>query len=331
MIKTIRLCLILCTIQLLTNTHVMGKSMQIDEPFYKVFIDTQGLKYRVVVNGIDIKNDKKLTPLKIEIPINQFVRTGENKFELQLFPFSKKGNLTKTNDDYIEIEFRLYTDLTNYVVLSKLNYSAKNVAAGKPYDGSTVEGRYSLINHKFEYDDNGEYIISELDAEVREDAYNKTFLRQQVSMQTPFPEWRFLKSDFIPGPEQFKTVEKMMKDIIRAPFNEVKKIHTALSNKDINSIMPMFKERNDEMDKAFYYKSGTYEKMLIEAFKENISKNNMLGDLIIDEAQPVVSPDGKTLKLGVDSILYFHNKSKSVYKIYEIYFRKDGDKWIITR
>jgi len=331
MIKTIRLFLILFTIQLLTNTLAMGKSMQIDEPFYKVFIDTQGLKYRIVVNGFELKYSKSLSPLKVEIPINQLVRTGENQFELQIVPFSKKGNLTKTDEDYIEVEFRLYTDLNNYVVLSKLNYSAGNVKAGKPYNGSTDEGRYSLINHKFEDDNNGEYSVSKLATEIKEDAYNKTFIRQSVSMPTPFPEWKFLTGDPIPDPQQFKTKEEMIDGLVGAPFNELKKIHTALSNKDIDSIMPLFKERNDEMDKAFYYESGTYEKLLREAFEENFKKGRILDDLDINVAMPAVSPGKTIIQLGSDPLIMFYNESKSVFIKYDIYFRKEGDKWIITR
>jgi len=331
MIKTIRLFLILFTIQLLTGTHAMGKSMQIDEPFYKVFIDTQGLKYRVVANGIDIKHDKSLTPLKVEIPINQFVRSGENKFELQLFPFSKKGNLTKTDDDYINVEFRLYIDLKNYVVLSKLNYSAKKDKADKLYDSGTEEGRYSLIKHNFEADNNGGYSVSKLDIDVKEDAYNKTFMRQSVSMKTPFPEWRFLTAETIPDPQQFKTKEQMINGLVGEPFSILEKIHKGLSNKDIDSIMPLFKERNDEMDKAFYYKPGTYEKMLRDALEENFKKGRILKDLDINIASPMVSPGKNIMQLGLGPLIVFHNESKSVFIKYDIYFRKEGDKWIITR
>jgi len=331
MIKTIRLFLILFTIQLLTSTHVVGKSMQIDEPFYKVYIDTQGLKYRIVVNGFEVKYSKSLSPLKLEIPINQLVKTGENEFELQIVPFSKKGNLTKTDDDFIEVEFRLYTDLNNYVVLSKLNYSARNVKAGKSYNGSTDEGRYSLINHKFEDDNNGEYSVSKLVTEVKEDAYNKTFIRQSVSMITPFPEWKFLSGDLIPDPSQFKTMEQLVDGLIGAPFSVLEKIHTALSNKDIDSIMPLFKERNDEMDKAFYYKPGTYEKLLREAFEENFKKGRILNDIDINKARPTVSPGKNVVQIGSAPLIVFHNESESVFIKYDIYFRKEGDKWIITR
>ena len=37
-------------------------------------------------------------------------------------------------------------------------------------------------------------------------------------------------------------------------------------------IMPFFKERNFEMDKAFYYEEGTHEQMLRDSLQENFDK-----------------------------------------------------------
>jgi len=271
----------------------------------------KGIKYRVAINGADIKTDKSLRSYSLEIPVNQFVMTGENKFELQIYPLSKKGDLSQEESSYIEVEFRLYTDLNNYVVLSK--------------------GQYSLINHKFEANNNGEYRISKLDIEVKEDAYNKTFMRQSISMRTPFPEWKFINSDLIPDNKQFKTMESLISGLIGKPYNILNEIHTALANKDIDLIMHLFKERNDEMDKAYYYKSGTYDKMLREAFEKDFDNNYILANLEIKYAQPMISTGMNVMSLGTDSLIYMHNQSKSVFNKYDIYFRKDGDKWIITR
>ncbi|VAW64789.1 hypothetical protein MNBD_GAMMA10-3383, partial [hydrothermal vent metagenome] len=37
------------------------------------------------------------------------------------------------------------------------------------------------------------------------------------------------------------------------------------------------------------------------------------------------------IQLGLDPLIIFYNESKSVFIKYDIYFRKEGDKWIITR
>ncbi len=310
---------------------LMGKSMQLEEPFYKAYIKTEGLKYRVVVNGVDIKNDKSRHPLTVEIPVNQFVKTGENKLELQIFPLTKEGDLYISDSASMDMEFRLYTGLEEYVILSELHYSAKNAEAEKPFDGSSTEGRYALVDNTLSEDASGEYSVSPLAIEVQENKYNKTYMRQNVTMPTPFPEWKFLTSDPIPDPAQFKTREQMIGGLVGKPYAILETIHTALSKKDIDSIMPLFKERNDEMDKAFYYKPGTYEKLLRDAFQEEFSKDMILMDMDIDYAKPMVSPGNNIIQLGSSPMIEFKNKEESVFSSYDIFFRKDGDQWIITR
>ncbi len=318
-------------LSLIFSMPLMGKSMQLEEPFYKAYIKTEGLKYRAVVNGFDIKSDASLHPLTVEIPINQFVRTGDNKFEVQIFPLSREGNLYENDSAFVDVEFRLYTELTEYVVLSELHYSAKNAEAEKPFEGSSIAGNYSIKDNQLQENNNGDYIISSLKDTVLTDDYNKTYMFHIVSMPTPFPEWKFLSSDKIPDPKQYKTDQEIIDNIVNQPFEVLKTLHSALSKKDLDSIMSLFKERNDEMDKAFYYKPGTYEEMLRDAFQEDFNRNRILSELDIDFARPMVSPGFNVVQLGTAPLIEFYNEDKSVYFKYDIFFRKQGDQWIITR
>jgi len=331
MIKTIRLFLIFFSIQLLTSPLALGKSMQIDQPFFKVYFQAESVAFGIVVNGFEAYFNNTGGPITLEIPINQFVRSGENKFELQMQTWNDEGDLSIKDSAFINVEYRLYTDLNNYVVLNKQTYSAKNNKQGHPFKDSSDKGQFSIIENKFVTSHTGEYSISDFQLETDKAAYDANYLYHIVTMPAPFPKWRFLTGDTIPDPEQFKTVEEMTKGLVGAPFNELKKIHTALSKKDIDSILPMFKERNDEMDKAFYYEPGTYEKMLKEALEENFKKGRTLDDFDINNASPNISPGKTIINLGADPLIMFYNKNKSVFIKYAIYFRKDGDKWIITR
>ncbi|VAW64779.1 hypothetical protein MNBD_GAMMA10-3381 [hydrothermal vent metagenome] len=305
--------------------------MQIDEPFYKVYFKAEGVVFIVVVNGIDVYTNDKGGPITLEIPINQFVRSGKNKLELQLHTRGDDNVLSLGDSAYIDLEYRLYTSLDDYVILNKLVYSARNEKQGEPFKSSSNKGQYSIKDHKLIADNSGDYEVSEFQLTVDKENYDNNYLYHIVTMPAPFPEWKFLTGDPIPDPQQFKTKEEMIDGLVGAPFNELKKIHTALSNKDINSIMPLFKERNDEMDKAFYYESGTYEKLLRESFEENYKKGRILKDLDINVAMPAVSPGKTIIQLGADPLIRFHNESKSVFIKYDIFFRKEGDKWIITR
>jgi len=331
MIKKIRIFLVLIIIQLITNTPAMGKSMQIDEPFYKVYFEAEGVIFGIVINGFEAYFNNKGGPITLEMPINQFVKSGKNKLELQLQTWEVNNKLSIRDTAYINIEYRLYISLDKYVVLNKLAYSAKNEKLGQPFKDTSEKGQYSIIEHELVYDITGEYNISDFQLSVDKENYDANYIYNIVTMPTPFPEWRFLSGDIIPDPKQFETDAEIIDGLIGAPFNEIKKIHTALMNKNIDTIMPLFKERNAEMDKAYYYEPGTYEKLLKEAFQEDFTKGRILNDLDINIASPTVSPGKNVIQLGLDPLIVFHNKSKSIFIKYDIFFRKDGDKWIITR
>ncbi len=310
---------------------LMGKSMQLEEPFYKAYFKSDGIVFGLVVNGVEVYFNKSGNPVSVEIPINQFVRTGENKLELQMHTYEENDKLYLREDAKITVEYRLYTSLEEYVVLNKLNYSAKNAKAEKPFEGSSEANRYSLIDHKFVKDDGGDYNVSEMTHFVDKEEYGANYISHTVSMPTPFPEWNFLASDKIPSVEQFKSADELIEKFVGAPYAVLEEVHAGLSKKDVDSIIPLFKERNDEMDKAFYYKPGTYEKMLRDAFQEEFDKNMILEELDIEYAGPTVSPGSNLVQLGTGPLIRFHNKEKSVFNKYDIFFRKQGDQWIITR
>ncbi len=310
---------------------LMGKSMQLEEPFYKAYFKSDGIVFGLVVNGVEVYFNKSGNPVSVEIPINQFVRTGENKLELQMHTYEENDKLYLREDAKITVEYRLYTSLEEYVVLNKLNYSAKNEEAGKPFEESSTKGRYSIKDHQFIKDNKGEYIVSDISHFVDKNEYGANYISHIVTMPTPFPEWKFINGEPIPDPKQFKAMDQMVNGLIGEPFKVLEKIHAALSKKDIDSIMPLFKERNDEMDKAFYYKPGTYEKLLRDAFQEEFERKMILKDLDINVARPMVSPGHNLIQLGVDPLIRFYNEEKSVFNKYDIFFRKQGDQWIITR
>lgn len=331
MTNKLRLIIIMLISLLTTTSLAVGKNMQIKEPFFKVFIETEGVKFKTVINGFIVKNDKTRRSFQVEIPINQFVRSGDNKFELQLFSLSKKGNLVDSPSSHINLEFRLYTSLEDYVVLSQINFSGTNQDAGKAFEGSSLTGQYRIENNKFILDEKGDYKISELNTEILENKRNRTYAYHTVNMPTPFPEWKFIEGDAIPDPQQFKTMETLTNGLIGAPFKVLETIHDAIAKKDIDSIMPLFKERNDEMDKAFYYEPGTYEKRLREAIEEEFEKDMILEDIDINVARPMVSPGFNVVQLGTGPLIRFRNENESVYSKYDIFFRKEGNNWIITR
>lgn len=158
---------------------------------------------------------------------------------------------------------------------------------------------------------------------------------QSVTMPTPFPEWAFFKSDDVPS-----NVDKMPEEEFKKYRNslhaEYKKIHQALKNKNVKSIIPLLAERNQEIDQAFYKQPGTTEKEVLAYFKRSLNDTNLLLDEDIDpEYFPVYTYSNKKMvKLETNNdleVIMFKFKGGGGSTQHEIILGRKNGKWIITR
>ena len=102
---------------------------------------------------------------------------------------------------------------------------------------------------------------------------------------------------------------------------------------DLDDVMPLFEERNNELDKAFYYSSGVMEAKLKDSFEVDFPQLNMLEI----EGQDVGYESERNLKLasllrdnrGPAMVGNFKDSQGSIG--FPIMFRKQNGKWIITR
>ncbi len=329
---------LLFTLFLITLSPLcLGKNtMQDMKIYYKLDIQTEGMRYYIMINGITIQKDTKGYPLQLEMPVGQFIRSGKNTINVVLFPWKKTKELGARDDSQIILTLKMYREdrkELNGIVISQLKYSVEDSAKGNGFQNSTKEGLYKFTDELI-LDDQGTYDISPLKIKNIPQVKGALEVTQIVTMQTPYPEWGFFKSDrikknFIPQTEDMSKDEFDNK-FSPSLFAKYKSIHTALKNKDINSIMPMFAERNRELDVAFYYKEGTYEKMFRESLQEEFDNNMLLKDIDIDYAQAYVSLYGNLVKMG-DALIVFYDEEKTVFNNYDIFFRKEGDDWIISR
>ena len=111
-------------------------------------------------------------------------------------------------------------------------------------------------------------------------------------------------------------------------------IQDGLEKGDVDSIMPLFTERNKELDIAFGYESGEMERLLREYINKAIDDSNW--KLINRTANDVGISFEKNNKIVSlvrserSNILGFVNQSGLYYSL-TIKFRRENGKWIITR
>ena len=115
--------------------------------------------------------------------------------------------------------------------------------------------------------------------------------------------------------------------LIQGAYILQKKIHKALKNKDLDSIIDLFVERSAEMDIALYREKGFTKQDLYDSFKEELNDKNFT---LINWLEPklffYISPGGKTL--FIKNAIVFNGGGSITY---HMYFRYENGSWIITR
>jgi hypothetical protein len=194
---------------------------------------------------------------------------------------------------------------------------------------STLEW-YRLETELFKHDDEGELIAHDVSVKKDTILVESYFYEQQFTIPNNLPLWLFFQSDDVPnGSELSESDYWSLSDSLCDP---VQKIQEKLVAGNIDEVMTLFEERNDELDKAFYYSNGVMEAKLRDSFETDIPQLNML-ELIKD----YVSYDNENnLKLasvyrnGKPAIVGNFKDSDGSINFPIMFCQKDG-KWIITR
>jgi hypothetical protein len=158
-------------------------------------------------------------------------------------------------------------------------------------------------------------------------------IRQDVYFETTYPKWAFFDSDNIIdknldyfNDEEYNALKE--RPDIKELYNIYTKIHTALKNKEVESIMDMFEERTTEIDLAWNRKKGTNKKALLASLKEEVDNpDNTIVEFIHGKRAFLIEDNLKLIHVPVIS---FNSESSGSTK-FKLIFRREDGKWILTR
>ncbi len=147
--------------------------------------------------------------------------------------------------------------------------------------------------------------------------------QQEFQLSLPFPEWKWFTSDVISSDENTR------KDL----FNEYQKILNALKNRNVEYILPDFRERFTELAASTFKSADVMAKSYGLAAA---TKNQQLELSPIDpnDSPLVVFGDGHLAKITYwdgSPLIGMNFKDGSGSVAYDIIFRREKGKWIITR
>ena len=295
------------------------------KPVFKLLIHSVGTRYDVLLNGVMIYDDASGNgQITTSLPINHWMRSGENSLELVVYPDDEgipinvksevNAEIYVYNDDVEEQQYRI----------GGFNFKGLGHISDEKLLG------YRLDSETFKYDDEGEIIA--LDVDISEDTFFEGVIeyKQIFTIPNNLPLWAFFESDDVPNDpdlseEEYWALSAELRD-------HLKMIQDKLIAGEVDEIMPLFEERNNELDKAFYYSSGVMQAKLKDAFETDIPQLDMLAL----EGRYVSYVNEKNLKLAS----VYRNRKPAISGNYKegtgslkfpIMFRKQDGKWIITR
>lgn len=285
-----------------------------------------GTRYRVQVNGVEVfRENSSASQVTTNIPLNQWMKAGENDLKLIVLP--SKKNTAINEDSEVNAELFIHND---GIEDQQYRIGGFNFKGLGHIPKSDLLG-YSLDAESFKHDDEGEVIAKNI--EIDQDTVFDGVIeyKQILTIPNNLPLWAFFNSDDVPNEpelseEEFWALSAELRDYLKI-------IQDKIIIGNIDEVMSIFEERNNELDKAFYYTSGVMEAKLRDSFKVDILQLNMLeiegrDVAYVSEENPKLASLLRNRRGAAMAGNYINSQGSIEFPIM---FRKQDGKWIITR
>jgi len=302
-----------------------------NKPYITMHIDINGCTYQVLVNDVPIMSDADGIPVTVDLPVNEWLKSGANSFSLKLGPVKDAKALAQEGQNCHAIATLQVREFgasnSSEVLLSKLDYQSTPTLLStikSSYQSSTEAGKFAIESDKLTQTEKGNIEIGSVDIQKYKGHYGQGVeLKRSISLPLPFPKWAWLSSDKIPDDQQTKA----------ALIQQYKRIWEDIQSKNIKAIAPLFSERIREYSAAYFQPQSD---MNVVKEIENAANNNSLelGAFIPKYEYLHVFGDGRLAKLTTwdgSASIYFNYKNEDMSENFDLIFRKSSDKWIITR
>ena len=320
------------------SIHKGENTMNIDKPYLVLDVDFAGCDYQASVNGVtfrDMGGPSQSMAIAMDMPVNQWMKPGKNKFSLILKPGNNPERLKKMSQDcrakvilkVKSADTPFKKDESNYRPIFAYEYHSApdNITKNESHFKGTTQAGQLDSSKDFKHVDSGGDIqigpvhIEQFDTEKG----SGVKITREVDIPLPFPKWAWFDGDQIPDNEETK--EELTQ--------QYKQIWQALKNQNIESYASDFEKRTQEYAEAYYVSKN--EVNLIK----DLAKKEKDPDLELGGFQPKyqhvrIYGHGKLAKLlswdGLPAI-FFNNKEKDMSHDVDISFMKKDGKWKIIR
>ena len=308
-------------------------SILMDRPYYTVRIGAVNVNIVVTLNGERVFADFTTWQQFLELPVNHLMTSGENRLEVKLLSYEEEEFKIKPKAQaFVALRVKRAGDYSSKpLLITEISYDKGDINAASEGSYDSKEG--------MKRSNAGDVKISKLEQKRIDGIWTGERVKglwftQTVTLQTPFPRWKFLDSqklydgNFMLDVDDDEYEELKKRKDIQELYALIDKIQKRLQAKDTDWVADLFKERNEESDIAFYKERGYYDRTIRKGLKELV--NDPEYEIFIPKDPPFyISEGGRTIMIR-SSISYNRKKGRGNQR-YDILFRRENGKWILTR
>ena len=315
------------------NNNRMKKNVSIlnGKPVFTLRIENSAAAFSVVLNGVRVQRELNASYFNVDLPVNHYLTSGLNKLQLYSFLNIEDNKVIADSGTKIYLKVNDYESDETFIIAT-IASTTKGFEIGDSSLGSTSDVRLNSLRSFFP-DENGDVEIRKLKVERPKNDPKLIKYDLEFVIHSSIPRWKFLDS----------TSLKFVDDMTDIEWNEhrdelasiYRTIQQAVISGNIDQIMPMFRERNEELDAAFYYEPGRMEKQLRSSFIDASNDKGLEATSMSNSELGYVNTYSGQLSRLIRSsrhpAITFNFKDAMGSQSYDIWFRKEGDKWVISR
>jgi hypothetical protein len=316
-------------------------NMLTEKPYFSISLESDLCMGYFLLNG-QLLYAAEMARVKFDLPVNHWIRKGENELVMMLAPVDEQGNFGKfPRNMKCTMTLRVRQSGSNSektLTIAALKFAAKDPTG---IESNTPERRLDSKNG-FVPANKGDVLISKAKKEPFQEvgaAVGAIVTRSITLPEIGLPEWKFFKSDNITnlsGVDIAGRLDKETSDRLKKELLPIyRQIWSALKARKLEEVLPLFEERNNEMDAAFFRKPGETGNMLAKELKDNASDpKKKLWPITDDNVIIQLYDNNKLVRLSQNNdkpLLSFDHVTVKGSSSYDVIFRKSGNKWIITR
>ncbi len=324
-------------------------SILMKKPVFSLKVNSFGAVNFIEVNGAIVTFDStSKSQTTVTLPVNHWMRSGANTIRFDVFPPKRGEQVNPSSHVEIALIVHELNDPKKVYTIATLHFRGSKDANDAYTGKSSPSGVYSSIKG-FEPDKNGDVEVFDVEESISppELKYEGAMkFERKLHIPNSLPLWAFFNSEEMPDYRAMYYQDDEKYDKAMMPlYAEYEKVQKAFAKKDISyidtHIMPMFEERNRELDLAFYHEPGTMKEGLrqsfLSTFKDMNEGNQELIDIDIRSVDYQLESNKKIVSLqraGMRSAiaLNYINELKGVgSERYNMLFRYSNGKYILTR